>query len=700
MLFLKLYLLLKKIICNFDEKYSNMGKMKYPNSKQGNVVDTYFGKEIPDPYRWLENDLSDETKIWVKEQNATSQNYLNTLPIRNTIFEKLKTIWNYPKQSIPFQKGDYLYYFKNNGLQNQNILFRQSKNSEEELVLDPNTFSEEGTDALGMFKFSENNKYLAYFISENGSDWGRIVVMDLNSKTTIEENVFNVKFSDIGWLGEDGFYYSTYALENGSKLSAKTDRHLLFYHKLFTAQETDLVVFGDKDKYRYIRAGISEDERFLILYASNTAVGNKIFYKDLKNETEIKAIVNNEEANTYVYDTQGDELILSTNKNAPNSKIIKININNTREENWKDLIDEDLNVEEISTAGGYIFVNYSKDVRSCVKQYDYDGNFIREIKMPEYGTINGFNGKKTDVDVYFQFTNNTTPNSIYKFNVKNGEKELFWSAKVDIELDQLESKQVFYSSKDGTKIPMTISYKKGVKLDGSAPTILYGYGGFHLSLMPFFSVINSVWIEMGGVYAVANIRGGGEYGKTWHEAGTKLKKQNVFDDFIAAAEYLIENKYTSAKHLAIRGGSNGGLLVGAVMLQRPELFKVALPAVGVLDMLRYHKFTSGAGWSYDYGTSEDNEEMFNFLLNYSPLHNVKKAVKYPHTLITTGDHDDRVVPAHSFKFAAKLQNTASDESMYLIRIETNAGHGAGMSVEKMINSHSDILGFAWYHTNK
>lgn len=676
-----------------------MKKIAYPKTKTGNIKDNYFGKEIADPYRYLEDDTSEETKNWVTEQNNLTHALLQKLPEAEKIKARLSAVWNFEKNMIPFRKGNFLYCFKNSGVQNQNILYRKNKQGVEELVLDPNTFSEHGTDSLAGMKFSKNNQYLAYKISDGGSDWGRIVVMDLESKKIVEENVLNVKFSDISWIADEGFYYSSYKIDAGSKLSAKTDRHFLFYHKLFTAQSEDEIVFGAKEKYRYVYGSVTEDARFLVIYAANNTSANHLFTKDLRKKTEIVKHTNTENNRSFVICSKGENLIVLTNKDAPNNKIVTVNI--SKPSLWQEIIPEDLNLENASTVGGYIFVSYLKDVNTLIKQYDYEGNFIKEINLEKQGTIIGFKGNIDDEETYFQFTNNTTPSSTYKYSIKTGKTTLYWKPKIDLALDDLVSTQVFYRSKDGTKIPMTISHKKGVKLNGKNPSILYGYGGFTTSLRPFFSIVNALWLEMGGVYAVANLRGGGEYGRAWHDAGIKMKKQNVFDDFIAAAEFLIKEKYTSSKHLAIKGGSNGGLLVGAVMLQKPDLFQVALPAVGVLDMLRYHKFTSGAGWSYDYGTSEDSQEMFAYLLNYSPLHNVKENVNYPATLITTGDHDDRVVPAHSFKFAATLQNKNKENKLpLLIRIETDAGHGAGKSTEKTINENADILSFTWHYLTK
>ncbi len=676
---------------------SNM-TVKYPTTKKTNTIDTYFGNKVPDPYRWLEDDRSAETEAWVIAENKVTFNYLNKIPFRDVIKNRLTQLWNYEKIGAPFKRGNYNYYYKNNGLQNQYVIYRQKHNEKPEVFLDPNKFSKDGTTSLGSLSFSENGKKVAYAISEGGSDWRKVIVMDAISKKILEDTIIDVKFSGLSWYKNEGFYYSSYDKPKGSELSAKTDQHKLYYHKLGTKQKEDQIIFGLDKKRRYVGGYVTEDQKYLIISAATSTSGNELFFKDLSNSNnKLITIVDNFDSDNGVIESEGNHLFISTNLNAPNKKVIKVNVNNPTPNNWIDFIPETKNVLSISTGAGYFFATYMKDAVSQVKQYDNNGKFIREIKLPGIGTASGFGSKKEDKNLYYSFTNYITPSSIFKFDPKSGSSADYKKPKVDFNSDLFESKQVFYTSKDGTKIPMIITYKKGIKLNGENPTILYGYGGFNISLTPSFSIANAVWLEQGGVYAVPNLRGGGEYGKEWHDAGTQLKKQNVFDDFIAAAEYLIANNYTSSDYLAIRGGSNGGLLVGATMTQRPDLMKVALPAVGVLDMLRYHTFTAGAGWAYDYGTAEQSKEMFNYLKEYSPVHNVRKGVKYPATLVTTGDHDDRVVPAHSFKFAAELQEKQSGNNPVLIRIETNAGHGAGTPVSKTIDQYADIFSFTLYN---
>jgi len=638
----------------------------------------------------------------LKENKATF-NYLNKIPYRDSLKERITELWNYEKVSAPHREGDFVYFSKNNGLQDQSIIYRYKKDqnpSQAEVFLDPNKFSDDGTTSLGTMSFSENGKKLAYSISEGGSDWRKVLVMNVKNKKIVEDTLVDIKFSGISWKANKGFFYSSYDKPKGSQLSAKTDQHKLYYHKLGTSQEKDKLIYGGKksEKHRYVGGGVTEDNRFLMISASNSTSGNELYIKDLSKENnELKTILENESTDTYVLDNQGDQLFLVTNKNAPNKKIVKVPAENPKPENWKDFIPETKNVLSASTGGGYFFTEYMVDAVSQVKQYDKNGKIVRDIKLPGLGTIGGFGTKKERDHLYYSFTNYTTPGSIYKFDIEKGSSKLYRKPKIDFKPEKYKSKQVFYKSKDGTEIPMIINFKEGMKLNGQNPTILYGYGGFNISLTPSFSVMNALWMELGGVYAVPNIRGGGEYGKEWHDAGTKMEKQNVFDDFIAAAEYLIEKNYTSSDYLAIRGGSNGGLLVGATMTQRPKLMKVALPAVGVLDMLRYHTFTAGAGWSYDYGTSEDSKEMFEYLYNYSPVHNVEEVTVYPATLITTGDHDDRVVPAHSFKFAAELQAKQAGKNPVLICIETNAGHGAGTPMSKTIEQYADIFGFTFWN---
>ncbi|MCX2839529.1 prolyl oligopeptidase family serine peptidase [Salinimicrobium sp. MT39] len=675
--------------------------LEYPTTRKGNTVDTYFGNEVKDPYRWLEDDRSAETEAWVKAQNEVTFEYLNQIPFREELKQRLTELWNYEKLSAPSEEGGWIYFSKNNGLQNQSVIYRKkSENATPEVFLDPNKFSEDGTTSLSGMSFSEDGKTLAYSISEGGSDWRKIIVMDAETREIKEDTLIDVKFSGLSWKANEGFYYSSYDKPEGSELSAKTDQHKLYYHKLGTPQSKDKVIFGatPEQKHRYVGGSVSEDNRYLFISARTSTSGGKLFMMDLAEDNpSIDTIVGHEDSESYVMDNRGSKLFIVTNLDAPNRKIVTVDAANPQPENWKDLIPETENVLSPSTGGGYIFTEYMQDAVSNVKQYDYEGKLVREIDLPGIGTASGFGGEKDEKDLYYSFTNYVTPGSIYKYNVETGTSELYNRPEVAFNPDNYTSEQVFYTSKDGTKVPMIITYKKGIEMNGKNPTILYGYGGFNISLTPSFSIANAVWMEQGGIYAVPNLRGGGEYGKDWHDAGTKLQKQNVFDDFIAAAEYLIENNYTSRDYLAIRGGSNGGLLVGATMTQRPDLMKVALPAVGVLDMLRYHTFTAGAGWAYDYGTAEDSEEMFNYLKGYSPVHNVESGEEYPATLVTTGDHDDRVVPAHSFKFAAELQDKQAGDDPVLIRIETNAGHGAGTPVSKTIEQYADIFGFTLYN---
>lgn len=678
-------------------------KLDYPVTKKGEVKDTYFGVEVADPYRWLEDDHSDETAEWVKAENKVTYSYLNQIPYREELKEKLSSIWNYEKVGAPFKEGDWTYFYKNDGLQNQYVVYRYKTGEDEstaEVFLDPNTFAEDGTTSLDALRFSENGKIAAYSISEGGSDWRKIIIMDTDSKTQIGDTLIDVKFTGISWKGDEGFFYSSYDKPEGSELSAKTDQHKLYYHKLGTAQNEDELIFGGtpEEKHRYVGGGVTDDNRYLVITASVSTSGNKLFIKDLtKPNSKLITVIGTDESDTYVIDNVGTKLYLVTNLNAPNQRVVTTDISNPTPENWVDFIPETENVLSPSTGCGYFFAEYMIDAVSKVFQYDYDGKMIREVELPGVGSVAGFGAKKKATEMYYTFTNYITPGNIYQYDFETGKSELYRKPAIDFNPNDFESKQVFYASKDGTKIPMIITYKKGTELNGKNPTILYGYGGFNVSLPPSFSVTNAVWLEQGGVYAVANLRGGGEYGKKWHDAGTKMQKQNVFDDFIAAAEYLIAENYTSSDYLAIRGGSNGGLLVGAVMTQRPELMKVALPAVGVLDMLRYHTFTAGAGWAYDYGTAEDSKEMFEYLKAYSPVHNVKAGVEYPATLVTTGDHDDRVVPAHSFKFAAELQAKQAGNNPVLIRIETDAGHGAGTPVSKTIEQYADIYGFTLWN---
>ena len=669
----------------------------YPVTKKVDTTDTYFEEQIQDPYRWLEDDHSEETKAWVKAQNEVTFGYLEKIPFRNALKERMEKLWNYERISAPFKEGKYTYFYKNNGLQNQSVLYRKDESGKEEVFLDPNTFSKDGTTSLGGINFTKDGSLAAYAISEGGSDWRKVIVVNTDTKEIIGDTLVDVKFSGMSWYKNEGFYYSSYDKPNGSELSAKTDQHKLYFHKLGTSQKQDKIIFGDKAKRRYVSGYVTEDENYLIISASTSTTGNELYYKDLNSNGGIINIVDNFETNNGIVDNVGTKFYVLTDYNAPNQRLVTFDIKNPKQENWVDLIPETENVLSISTGGGFLFAEYMKDAVSNIKQYDYNGKLVREVALPGIGSAGGFGGKKEETTLYYSFTNYTTPGTIYSYDPKTGKSEIYQKPKVDFNSDNYESKQVFYTSKDGTKVPMIITYKKGLELNGKNPTMLYGYGGFNISLTPSFSVANAVWLENGGVYAVPNLRGGGEYGKKWHDAGTQMQKQNVFDDFIAAAEYLIKEKYTSTNYLAISGRSNGGLLVGATMTQRPDLMKVAFPGVGVLDMLRYHTFTAGAGWAYDYGTSEQSKEMYAYLKGYSPVHNVKTGTQYPATLVTTGDHDDRVVPAHSFKFAAELQEKQTGPNPTLIRIDVNAGHGAGKSTEAIIQEYVDIQAFALYN---
>ncbi|GHE23832.1 prolyl oligopeptidase family serine peptidase [Sphingobacterium griseoflavum] len=685
------------------ESKKDMVLKPYPTTEKTDQKDSYFGVVVDDPYRWLEDDLSDKTKQWVKAENEVTEDYLAQIPFRENIRKRLEDLWNYEKETAPFKEGDYIYYYKNDGLQNQYVLYRKKgEEGKEELFLDPNKFSDDGTTSLAGISFSKDGSLVAYQISEGGSDWRKVIVLQAAENKVIGDTLIDVKFSGLAWHGNEGFYYSSYDKpKGGSALSGMTDQHKLFFHKLNTPQNTDKLVFGGSTTpRRYIGASLTEDERFLVVSAANTTSGNELYIKDLSvpNGNFIN-VVGNMEKNHYVIDNDGTKLFIYTELNAPNGKVVTTDFANPTTANWQDLIKETDQVLSPSTGGGKIFANYLKDATSLVKQYDRSGKLEREIELPGVGTAAGFGAKLQEKELYYSFTNYVNPGTIYRYDIDSGKSDVYKTSAIKFDPSKYESKQVFYTSKDGTKVPMIITYKKGIKLDGSNPTMLYGYGGFNVSLTPSFSTSNVILLEQGGVYAVANLRGGGEYGENWHLAGTKLKKQNVFDDFIAAAEYLIQEKYTSSAKLAISGGSNGGLLVGACMTQRPTLYKVAFPAVGVLDMLRYHKFTAGAGWAFDYGTADDSKEMFDYLYKYSPYHALTPNTAYPATMVTTADHDDRVVPAHSFKFAARLQEYNKGDNPVLIRIDTKAGHGAGKSTAMVIAEQTDKWAFMFQNMN-
>ncbi|MFA0657060.1 prolyl oligopeptidase family protein [Vibrio sp. 10N.222.49.C12] len=676
---------------------SYLKEYPYPITNKQIVSDDYFGQIIEDPYRWLEDDRSDETAKWVASQNAITFDYLAQIPYRAELRERLAKAQDYKKSSQPFVRGDYTYFYKNDGLQNHSILYRQKEGQQVEVFLDPNTFSEDGTTSLGSVSFSKDYSLVAYSISEGGSDWRKIFVIDTETKQQLEAEITDAKFTGISWLGNRGFYYSSYDKPDGSELSARTEQHKLYFHELGTDQASDKVIFGESndEQHRYVSGYTTEDDRYLIILGKESTSGNRLFYIDLKSsEQSLNTLIDHVDSDTYLIDNQGENFILYTNLNAPNGKVVSFD---SGTEQWRDIISEKPQPLDISTGGGYLFAHYMVDVVSKIEQLDYQGNLVREIHLPGLGTASGLGGKKEQTQLYYTFTNYVTPPTIFSFDIESGSSEVYQRSESPFESDKFESKQVFYTSKDGTQVPMLISYKKGLKLDGNNPTMLYAYGGFNVSLTPSFSGTVGSWLELGGVYAVPNLRGGGEYGKAWHKAGTQQQKQNVFDDFIAAAEFLIAENYTSSDKLAIRGGSNGGLLVGTCMTQRPELFQVALPAVGVLDMLRYHTFTSGEGWAYDYGTSAQNKEMFEYLLGYSPVHNVVRGVDYPATLVTTADHDDRVVPAHSYKFIAELQDKHEGSAPVMIRIDVNAGHGAGMPLSKAIDLTADIYAFTLFN---
>lgn len=678
-------------------------KINYPVTQKVNHIDDYFGVKISDPYRWLEDDTSAQTEAWVKAQNVVTNAYLNNIPFRDKIKDRLTELWNYEREGAPYRKGKYYIYGKNDGLQNQSVVYyKEGLNGKEKVLIDPNKLSQDGTVALQATSFSKNQKYYGYSVSASGSDWQEIYVMEIPSGKLLKDKLEHVKFTGISWDGDDGFYYSGYTKpeDEKTKYSAKTEYQKVFYHKLGTPQSQDKLVYEDKDHpLRYVGAGLTDDKRFLILGISEGTDGSEVKVKDLKDKSaqDFITIIPGFKTNAGVIDNDGDRLLVLTNQDAPNYKVVSIDPKNPAVNNWKTIIPEsEYKLEYVSIGGGKLFANYLKDANSYIQQYDYKGKLERTVELPGVGSVSGFGGEKDDKSFYYTFTSFTYPSTVFKYDISSGKSEIYKKSKVKVNSEDYETKQVFYPSKDGTKVPMFITYKKGLKLDGTNPTMLYAYGGFNISLTPSFSVANIPFLENGGIYVLANLRGGGEYGEEWHKGGMLENKQNVFDDFIGAAEYLIKEKYTSPGKLAVRGGSNGGLLVGAVMTQRPDLFKVAIPQVGVLDMLRYQKFTVGWGWAVEYGSS-DKQEDFNYLIKYSPLHNIKKGICYPATLITTADHDDRVVPAHSFKFAATLQEDYECPNPALIRIDSKAGHGAGKPTAKVIEEQADIWAFTLYN---
>lgn len=673
--------------------------LTYPTTRQADQVDDYHGTNVADPYRWLEDPDSEETKAWVDAQNKVTFGYLEDIPQRESLKQRITQLWNYEKYGIPDKEGNRYFYFKNDGLQNQSVLYTlTSLDGEPRLLIDPNTLSEDGTIALSGAAISDDGNRMAYGLSTSGSDWQEWKVRDVETGDDLSDHLKWVKFSGASWTTDNqGFFYSRYDEPNdATKLEDINYYHKLYYHKLGTAQSDDLLIYHRPDQKEWMFNGaVTEDGHYLIIYVSQgTDPKNLVFYKDLQTpDSPIVELISEFEANFSLIDNDGSIFWFQTDLDAPRSRVIAIDIHNPGRENWQELIPEaEETLEDVGVLNNQFVADYLKDARSSIKIFDLNGAFIREVELPGIGSAGGFSGKRYDTETFYVFTSFTTPATIYRYDMVTGDSSLFRQPTVDFDPSQYETRQVFYPSKDGTQVPMFITHKKGLALDGNNPTYLYGYGGFNVSLTPSFSISNLVWMEMGGVYAIPNLRGGGEYGEDWHQAGTKLNKQNVFDDFIAAAEWLIENQYTRPQKLAIGGGSNGGLLVGACMTQRPDLFRAALPSVGVLDMLRFHKFTIGWAWCSDFGSPENPEE-FKALYAYSPLHNLKPGTAYPATLITTADHDDRVVPAHSFKFAAALQAAHSGDNPVLIRIETKAGHGAGKPTAKIIEEIADKWAF-------
>ncbi|WP_044290742.1 prolyl oligopeptidase family protein [Rivularia sp. PCC 7116] len=678
---------------------STQAKLNYPVSRKVEQVDNYHGTEVVDYYRWLENPDSKDTIAWVEAQNKITFDYLEQISARDDIKKRLTKLWDYEKYGVPFQEGSRYFYFKNDGLQNQSVLYTL-KNLEDEpkVLLNPNKLSEDGTVALSGISISEDGQYLAYGISIAGSDWQEWKVRNIETGEDLEDNLKWIKFSGASWTNDSqGFFYSRYDEPNEkTKLEDVNYYQKLYYHQIGTSQSQDTLIYERSDEKEWgFNGNVTEDGRYLIISVwLGTDSKNLVFYKDLSNpSSEVVELISEFESAYSFIDNDENLFYFQTDLNAPLGRVIGINIKKAEPKNWQEIIPQTQEtLESVGTLNNQFVAEYLKDARSQIKIFEINGNFVREVELPGIGSVGGFSGKRTDTETFYIFTSYTTPGTIYRYDMVTGKSTVFREPQVDFNADNYETKQIFYQSKDGTQVPMFIVHKKGIKLDGNNPTFLYGYGGFNVSLTPSFSVSSLIWMEMGGVYVVANIRGGGEYGEEWHQAGMKDKKQNVFDDFIAGAEWLIDNGYTKSEKLAIAGGSNGGLLVGACMTQRPDLFGAALPAVGVLDMLRFHKFTIGWAWVPEYGSSENPEE-FKTLYAYSPLHNLKPGTAYPATLITTADHDDRVVPAHSFKFAAALQAAHDGEAPVLIRIETKAGHGAGKPTAKIIEEVADKWAF-------
>ncbi len=675
----------------------------YPATAKGDVVDDYHGTEVPDPYRWLEDDMSDETAAWVQAQNEVTFSYLESIPFRDALKKRMTEIWNYPKMGTPFKEGDLYFYSYNTGLQNQSIIYmKKSLEEEGEVFLDPNGFSEDGTVALAGLSFSNNHKYAAYGISKGGSDWREFFVKDVTTGSDLEDHIEWIKNSEVSWY-KNGFFYTRYDTPaKGEELKGENKNAKAYYHQIGTPQSEDMLVHKDEaHPDRSFQMGVTEDEKYIMLIGYESTSGNSLAFKKAGlDDTPLIWIDEDFDDDYSPIGNHENMLYVLTNNQAPLYRLVGIDLNNPGRENWVDIIPEhEKNVLESATlAGGKIIASYIKDAYNSASVYQLDGSLLHKVSIPGIGSIGGFSGKMKENTAFYSFTSFNYPTTIFKYNIEENNSEVFYTPDVDFDAEAYETKQVFYPSKDGTIIPMFIVYKKGMEPDGTNPTLLYGYGGFNISMTPSFSTTRAVWLEQGGVFALANIRGGGEYGEEWHEAGTIFQKQNVFDDFIAAAEYLIAEKYTSSQRLAIYGGSNGGLLIGAVINQRPELFAVAIPMVGVMDMLRFHKFTIGRYWTVDYGSSDDPEE-FKYLLGYSPIHNISTEKDYPAVLVTTGDHDDRVVPAHSFKYSATLQEKYTGKNPVMIRINTDAGHGAGKPTDMVIQEYSDVWSFIYKNMN-
>jgi prolyl oligopeptidase len=696
------YLLCWAVSTAFFIMNTSQAQLQYPATRKAEQRDTFFGNIVEDPYRWLEDDNSAETKTWVEQQNAVTQNYISTIPMRSKIKAQLEKMWNYPRFSSPFQRGAYYYFYKNDGLQNQSVLYRQKGlDGKPEVFLDPNTLSKDGTVAMSGLTFSKNNKYCAYLISTAGSDWQTAVIMNVETKQQILDRVNWIKFSGLSWKGDEGFYYSRYPKPEEGKASKQMEHHKVYYHKAGRPQQEDVLVYEDTEHpLRNVYAGITEDERYLILNISEGTSGTELWVKDLKKPDAKFAMLLKGFANeASVVDNEDDKIYIFTNLNAPNYRVVLVDPAKPDPKNWKDIIPQKKHrLQNVAAVGGRLLAFYLENASDKVYQHNRSGKLERAIQLPGIGSVGGFDGIKSSTETFYSFTSFTAAATQYRYDIKTGVSTLFRkSALTAFNGDEYETRQEFFTSKDGTKVPMFITCKKGVVLDGNNPVLMYGYGGFNVPITPDFSTSNAFFLQQGGIYVVVNLRGGSEYGEEWHKNGMLFKKQNVFDDFIGAAEYLIAKKYTNNKRLAISGGSNGGLLVGACMVQRPELFRVALPAVGVMDMLRYQLFTIGWAWASEYGNSTNSVEEFKNLYGYSPLHNLKPGTTYPATLVTTADHDDRVVPAHSFKFAARLQETNTGNQPMLIRIETRGGHGAGLPTAKAIEKAADVWSFVMHN---